>query len=322
MSRGVILFLLASLTTFLFFACNQNSIENTTNSGGLSHITDCRTISHLGGETCVPQNPQRVISLHLATLGNVLTLGVKPIGSTTGFRKREFPKHLETKIDGIKSVGSVTQPNLEKILKLNPDLIINLSSDKSIYPLLSKIAPTIQSAWDGPIQWKEHFSFVARVLGKEDVYQQAWSHYYQRVQNLKVALGDRYQGKKFSFVYLAHSNHAMFISELRNVFAGSILNDVGLQRTEVQYLVTPNGYLFISIEELWKIDGDFIFIGIYGDEDKNSLKQLQNIPLWKTLKAVKEDHVYFVDLSAWRESNLLAANAVIDDLYKYLVNTP
>jgi iron complex transport system substrate-binding protein len=31
---------------------------------------------------------------------------------------------------------------------------------------------------------------------------------------------------------------------------------------------------------------------------------------------------YLVDYSAWRGYNILAADAVIDDLYKYLVNTP
>ncbi|MBW4672193.1 MAG: iron-siderophore ABC transporter substrate-binding protein [Cyanomargarita calcarea GSE-NOS-MK-12-04C] len=274
------------------------------------------------GETCVPQNPQRIITLHPATLGNLLALGVKPIGTINEYQKSEFPKYLENKIDGVESVGDVTQPNLEKILQLKPDLIINLSDDKSIYPLLSKIAPTVQTGWEGPRQWKEHFSFVAKVLGREDAYQQAWNYYYQRIQQLKAALGNRYQNQKFSYVYLQASNHPIFISELKNIFAGSILNDAGLQRTKVQDVLIPNGYLFIPEEELSKIDGDIIFIGFYGDDDEKFFKKLQQKPLWKTLKAVQENHVYLVNLSTWRESNLLAANAVIDDLYKYLVNTP
>ncbi|MGJ5632814.1 ABC transporter substrate-binding protein [Nostoc sp. CALU 1950] len=321
-SNAIIIFILASLTTFLFSACNQNLTQNVSNLDELSQTTDCRMIPHLIGESCVPQNPQRIITLHPATLGNLLSLGVKPIGSTTEYQESDFPKHLEDKIDGIESVGDVTQPNLEEILKLKPDLIINLSDDQSIYPLLSKIAPTVQTGWEGPRQWKEHFSFVAKVLGREDAYQQAWNHYYQRVQELKVALGDRYQNKKFSYVYLQTSNSSIFISELKNVFAGSILNDVGLQRTKGQDVFTPKGYLFIPEEELSQIDGDIIFIGIYEDDDEKSLKELKQKPLWKTLKAVQKNHVYLVKLSTWRESNLLAADAVIDDLFKYLVNTP
>jgi iron complex transport system substrate-binding protein len=319
-SRAIILFIFAILTTFIFSACNQNLTKNAGNLSEISRSINCRLIQHLVGETCVPQSPQRIISLHPATLGNLLSLGVKPIGSTTGYQESEFPKHLENKIDGIQLLGDVTQPNLEKILKLKPDLIINLSDDKSIYPILSKIAPTVQAGWEGPRQWKEHFNFIAKTLGREDVYQQAWNHYYQRIQELKTALGDRYQNKKFSYVYVEGSNHPIFISELKNVFAGSILNDVGLQRTEVQDVINPNGYIFIPEEELSKIDGDVLFIGIDNDVDGKFFNKLKQKPLWKTLKAVQKNHAYVVNLSTWRESNLLAADAVIDDLYKYLVN--
>jgi iron complex transport system substrate-binding protein len=321
-SRAIIIFILASLTSFLFSACNQKLTKNVGNLSELSRPVNCRIIQHLAGETCVPQNPQRIIALHIATLGNLLALDVKPIGSTTGYQKSDFPKYFEGKIDGIQSVGDVTQPNLEKILQLKPDLIINLSDDISIYPLLSKIAPTVQTGWEGPRQWKEHFNFVIKVLGRENASQQAWNHYYQRIQELKAALGDRYQNQKFSYVYVEDSNHPIFISELKNVFAGSILNDVGLQRTELQDVITPYGYIFIPEEELSKIDGDVIFIGFDGDDEGKTFNKLKQKPLWKTLKAVQQNHVYIVNLSTWRESNLLAADAVIDDLYKYLVKTP
>ncbi|WP_229494671.1 hypothetical protein [Nostoc mirabile] len=118
------------------------------------------------------------------------------------------------------------------------------------------------------------------MLGREDAYQQAWNRYYQRIQELKIALGDRYQNQKFSYVYLQSSNGSIFISELKNVFAGSILNDAGLQRTKLQDVITPNGYLFIPEEELSKIDGDIIFIGFYGDDDEKYLKKLKQKPLW------------------------------------------
>ncbi|RAM53529.1 MAG: iron-siderophore ABC transporter substrate-binding protein [Hapalosiphonaceae cyanobacterium JJU2] len=321
-SRIIIIFILASLTTFLFSACSQKLAEYRSHLGDLSHQTDCRIIEHLVGKTCVPQNPQRIIALHVATLGNLLSLGIKPIASATGFQKSEFPKYLESQINGIESVGGTTQPNLEKILKLKPHLIINLSDDQSIYPLLSKIAPTVQTGWEGPNEWKEHFSFVAKVLGREDTYQQAWDHYNQRIKELKVGLGDRYQNQKFSYVYLEDSSNPIFISELKNVFAGSILNDAGLQRTELQNVINSNGYIFIPEEELSKIDGDVVFIGIDEDSDLKSFNKIKQKPLWKTLKAVQENHVYIVNKSTWRESNLIAADTVIDDLFKYLVNTP
>jgi iron complex transport system substrate-binding protein len=73
---------------------------------------------------------------------------------------------------------------------------------------------------------------------------------------------------------------------------------------------------------LEKADGDFLFVTTFTDSDKENLQQLLQKPLWKQLRAVQQNHVYFVDKNTWVGWNLLAAAAVIDDLFKYLVNTP
>ncbi|UKO96911.1 hypothetical protein [Nostoc sp. UHCC 0870] len=58
------------------------------------------------------------------------------------------------------------------------------------------------------------------------------------------------------------------------------------------------------------------------DDDQKFLEELKQKPLWKNLRAVQQNHVYSIDYLTWRAGNLLAADAVIDDLFKYLVNTP
>ncbi|PSB23096.1 iron-siderophore ABC transporter substrate-binding protein, partial [filamentous cyanobacterium CCP2] len=44
-------------------------------------------------------------------------------------------------------------------------------------------------------------------------------------------------------------------------------------------------------------------------------------PLWSTLSAVQQGRVYEVP-GYWIGDGPIAANAVIDDLFKYLVETP
>lgn len=70
-------------------------------------------------------------------------------------------------------------------------------------------------------------------------------------------------------------------------------------------------------------DGDVMFVVAYGAKEtgERDLSILQKKPLWKTLKAVQQNRVYYVDPTIWRARTLLAADAVIDDLFKYLVNT-
>ncbi|MBE9054323.1 iron-siderophore ABC transporter substrate-binding protein [Nostocales cyanobacterium LEGE 11386] len=281
------------------------------------------------GATCIPNNPKRVVTISRYTLSHALTLGVKPIGSTSHNSPKELTAtylsdeaYLRNLTEGIKSLGGPYTPNLEKILLLNPDLILSWEPAQSIYPLLSQISPTVVAPWKGWQDWKESFNFVAETLGKKEAAQQAWNHYHQRIEKLKIVLGDQYKDKKFS-VALINLN-GMIMTYAKNSFLGSIFDDLELQRPEAQNVDTPSGAINnISEERLEEIDGDILFVMTLNDKSKKSFEKLQQKPLWKILKAVQQGQVYLVDDGwTWIGSNLLAADAVIDDLYKYLVKTP
>jgi iron complex transport system substrate-binding protein len=280
-------------------------------------VSECRIVQHMFGEACVPADPQRIVTLSLPTLGHALRLGVKPIGSTYIDGKYSLP-YLENKLDGIDVLGS-DRPNLERLLSLQPDLIVGLEWEEAIYPLLSRIAPTVLDDWGGTENWRDHFNFVAEVLGKQTEAQQTWDHYYQRIEQLKQALGDRYQNKTISLVFLAPG---VIFSEAKGSFPDSILKDVGLQRPASQDVIVPFTQLQFSEEELNKADGDILLVGGLTKDDQDTLEKLKQKPLWQQLRAVQRNRVYVIDYMTWRGGNLLAADAVIDDLFQYLVNTP
>lgn len=112
-------------------------------------------------------------------------------------------------------------------------------------------------------------------------------------------------------------------SEVKNSFIGSVLSDAGLQRPPSQDF-NPRGFISFSEEELEKADGDVMFVIAYGGNEsgEHNLSILQKKPLWYKLKAVQKNRVYYVDPTIWRARTPLAADAIIDDLFKYLVNTP
>ncbi|MEH2107912.1 iron-siderophore ABC transporter substrate-binding protein [Nostoc sp.] len=307
----VVMFLIFGLIT----ACIHHTVKNTVYPTNLAS-KDCHVIQHTMGETCVPINPQRIVTFSLPTLGNALTLGVKPLGSTF-IDMLDKHTYLEGKVNGIKSVG-IFPPNLEKILLIKPDIIIGWNAEKQFYPLLSQIAPTVLFNWQNKT-WRDLFDFVTQVLGKQEAAQQAWEHYNQRVEKLKVALGDHYKNKEISLVFLAPG---VIFSETKNSFPDFILQDVGLQRPKAQNAIAPSGQLYFSLEELAKADGDIIFVGTLTDDSQNFLEELKQKPLWKHLRAVQQNHVYPINYLTWRGGNLLAADAVIDDLFKYLANRP
>ncbi|MFW9261389.1 iron-siderophore ABC transporter substrate-binding protein [Nostoc sp. CALU 546] len=316
-NRIIIFFLLASLTIFLISSHQVKFADTPPHINKLSNISNCRMIEHTLGKTCVPNNPERIVTLNDIILGNVLTLGVKPIGSATYFRKSKFSPQVKRKVGDINLLGIIRQPNLEKMLLLKPDLIIGWrTTDQVNYSLLSKIAPTVLYDSQG-LSWQEQFNFVANTLGKEATATVVLNNYKQRVQKLKQYLGSRYKQQKISLINFCCNG---IISDVKNSFAGTILNDAGLQRPEAQDINQKYGIMEIPEEELWKADGDILFVSAYLDSDRSYLNKLEQKPLWKNIRAVQKNHVYFVDATAWRGNSLIDAEVVIDDLFKYLIN--
>jgi iron complex transport system substrate-binding protein len=273
-------------------------------------------IQHALGETCVPNQPQRVITLEVPSLGNALTLGVKPLASIVYFDTP--PPYLAKHLESIESLGKEEQPNIEKILALKPDLIIGIKhSTEPIYSQLAQIAPTVVDNWEGYPSWRDHFNFVAQVLGKTEESKQVWAKYDQRIASLKTLLGNRLQDLEVSFVHICCGTIDI---DLNNSFNGSILADAGIRRPPAQAAPIEGGITLLSEERLMDMDGDVLFVAVDNEEASQKLAELKRNPLWKTLRAVQQNRVYFVNYPTWRGGNPLAADAVIDDLFRYLVN--
>jgi iron complex transport system substrate-binding protein len=252
-------------------------------------------------------------------LANALALGVQPVGSTSIYISSgtKFPPYLEDKVDEkLELIGTEEQPNLEKIALLKPDLILgftyNATDDQ-----LSQIAPTVLIDWNMAGNWKEHLEFVAQTLGKTAEAKQLLEDYNRRIEQFKTAIGDRLAQFQVSLVN-GGGNAAFLRSDVKDSFAGAILNDVGLQRPPAQNIKGLD--IEISLETIPQLDGDAIFIMMVSDDKGSQVwNRLQANPLWSQLEAVKQDRVYLVDYSTWRGVNILAAYGVIDDLFKYLV---
>ena len=233
-------FVVAVLMALLIVACQTGSVQQPQDPQGLA---DCRTIQHALGEVCVPRTPSRLVSLDDATLADALALDVRPVGISL---IAQVPSYL-IDVSDISLLGKSEQPNLERMIQLNPDLIVGIELfGKTVFDQLSQIAPTALGEWNGFPSWPEHFDFVARVLGKEDKAQQVWSDYAQRVDEIKAALG-----KQTIEVSLAYACCGTISIDAENSFAGSILNDIGLARPKGHDAI--DGGIIILSEELFII---------------------------------------------------------------------
>nr|WP_198004887.1 iron-siderophore ABC transporter substrate-binding protein [Rubrobacter xylanophilus] len=273
-----------------------------------------RIIEHAMGRTEVPERPERVVVLDTGELDSAITLGVKPVGAVEAVPGMGLPEYLGEKTRGIELVGTIEQPNLEKIAALDPDLILSSKlRHEKIYDQLSEIAPTVFTETTG-VTWKQNFELHARALGRTERAEEVKREYRRHIRELRDELGEK-PWPEVSVVRFVPGDTRIYQKEN---FIGTVLEDVGLPRPESQD-VEEFALLNVSKEAIPKMGGDVIFVTVYGNEEDTAKQEIMNDPLWRQLEAVREGRVYEVSDDLWMLGiGYTAANGVLDDLEKYL----
>lgn len=323
LARGLQFFLLMVFTIFCVVACGNNSPKRTLLSSSLP-ASEYRVVNHAMGATQVPVNPQRIVTLDGSAIENVLALGSKPVGTVLNGRLDQQTAYLRENLADAKLIGSFEQPNLEKILALKLDLILgDKGISQNIYPQLSQIAPTVLAEYKGSDSWKQMLKVHGEALGKSQAAEELINKYYARLARFKTQMGDRLPETEVSVVRIYPQGIGLYQKES---FSGSVLADAGLPRPVSQRQEEVQQQ--ISKERILDADGDVIFLWSYSDDYRGDPQNQQTIsqklkadPLWLTLKAVQQGKVYEVP-DYWIGFGPLAADAVVNDLFKYLVNTP
>jgi iron complex transport system substrate-binding protein len=293
---------------------STDSIAHTSDSKG-----DCKTIDHLMGQSCIPLDPQRIVTIDEIALDAVLALGVQPIAAAESSLVGSRGRHLSDKLAEVVSIGRETEPNLERLVQLKPDLILGFNSTvRNHYKSLAQIAPTVAFDYEHT-DWKADLQQVGEMLGKRDRAQAQLADYQKRVAEFRSAMGDRSEAITVSIVRFTAATQNVHYRTVAS-FPGSVLQDVGLSRPIAQQTPTDKPFGDVSLERMDVLDGDVI-IAMLDPRSEQSFQQFQNHPLWQTLKAVKTNRVYQVDSGYWSFGNILAANAILDDLFRYLLPT-
>lgn len=279
-----------------------------------------RTIHHAMGTTVLKQKPERVVILFNGMVDNAVALGVKPVGAVESWEEKPWYTFLRDKMDGVKNVGEETQPNIEAIVALKPDLIIGAKSrHEKIYPQLSAIAPTVMT--ENVFDWKNNLKLGAEALYLDQEAGQLLGNWDKRVAEFKQKVGSTLSSTEISIIrFESDGSSRMYVTG----FAGTILQELGLTRPKSQQVEGKTVINLTSKEQMSQLDGDYIFdITRYkegDDSNKQTYSAWTNHPLWKTMKGVKNGHYYPVDVVTWNLSaGALAAQALLEDLSNYLV---
>lgn len=272
-----------------------------------------RLVEHAMGETEVPENPERVVVLDSGELDSAMTLGVKPVGAVEAVEGQGLLSYLEG-VEEIENVGTIEQPNLERIATLEPDLILSSKlRHQQIYDQLSGIAPTVFTETTG-VTWRENFGKHAEALNREEEAGEVVSGYEERMEEFRREVGEN--PPEVSVVRFIPGDTRIYQKES---FIGIVLEDAGLPRPpsqDVEEFAIRNA----SAEFIPQMGGDVIFVTAFGPEEETALREITSDPLWQQLDAVRQNRVYEVSDDLWMLGiGYTAANGVIDDLNRYLV---
>ncbi|SFF31204.1 iron complex transport system substrate-binding protein [Paenibacillus algorifonticola] len=242
-----------------------------------------KTVSTIMGDVEVPLHPKRVVAGEY--LGSLLALGVIPVGTSTHHLSNPY---LSEALKNVEDLGD-GNGNLEKIVAIEPDLIIMDDMYTEMNDQLSKIAPTVIIPYASLKSVHEEVSYFGELLGKEQEATAWLADYDKRIaaakeKVLEVIPADstfsvlEWIGKDVSAV---GSNYGKGGQPIYNVFGFKPPAAVAAE-------LSDPGWATLSNEVLPQYAGDYIVL----TTDRLSIDDLKADPIWGSLDAVKNDRVF------------------------------
>jgi len=264
----------------------------------------------------------RLVTLYQGATDSAVALGITPVGVVDAWLEKPTYRYLRDALTNVEHVGLETQPNLEKVAWLNPDAIIaSHFRHERVAPLLSAIATSVYA--NTVYDFKTTLTLVAEASKREQQAQALLQRWEARVADFRQQIADQLGGQwpqKVAVVRFKSDHVRIYTSG----FAGSILDELGFEQPET--LASQDwGMKLASTENIPVLEADVIFVLLEPDDPAiaANYQHWASHPLWQQLTAVQRGQVFEADPVSWMMGGgILAANAMLDDLYRYYQLTP
>lgn len=260
-----------------------------------------RTVTHALGETTIPAEPQRVVTVGLTEQDFLLAVGVVPVGVTEWYGDQPFatwpwaqdelgdaePEVLELVDDGFQ---------YERIAALDPDLIVaaNAGLDEDTYELLSAIAPTIGGPVGGDTwfpRWDEAAAVIAEAVGKEDEMAAVVADIEAQFAEAAAAHPE-FEGTSVAFLQNAFYDGEAIAYQ--DGLSTEFLTDLGFTiPSELDAFATEDAQAYIPLEQLGVLDAADVLL--WATEEPTDRAALEEEAVYNALEEVREGRLVFTD---------------------------
>lgn len=313
------------LTTIVLIAilaaCGQSTTSTSSTSAPTSTDTPAKTNKMItykaaNGEVQVPGHPQRVVVIADSYYGYLYALGIKPIATIDYVFQSAI---LKETTEVVTNLGN--NPDVEKVLALNPDLIVVWDNDKNIENY-EQIAPTVAIKY-GQYTYKELLQEFGKMTGTEDKAKEVAAAWETKINKLKPQVQAAVGDKTISILQpYAKGIYAMGDTYGRG---GEIIYQaLGLKGTPMlqkEAIDSGKGFASLSLENLPDFAGDYIFTSPWGGDGDKDGSNVYNSSLWKDLPAVKNNHVFKIDPVAYYFNDPISMNGQLDYIVKCLTQS-
>ncbi|MGM1045616.1 MAG: iron-hydroxamate ABC transporter substrate-binding protein [Bacillota bacterium] len=252
------------------------------------------------GPVEVPADPQRVVVLSSFT-GNVMSLGVNVVGVDSWSKKNpRFEPQL-------KDVPEVSDESLEKIIELDPDLIIGLSSINNV-DKLKEIAPTVTYTY-GKVDYLTQHLEIGKLLNKEKE-AAAWVDDFKKRtakvgEDIKAKIGP----DKTVSVIENYDKQLYVYGDNWGRGTEILFQEMKLNMPEkVKETALEAGYYALSSEVLPEFAGDYVILSKNPGQD-NSFQETET---YKNIPAVKNNQVFEVNMNEFYFNDPLTLDFQLD----------
>lgn len=266
--------------------------------------------------------PERIVTLFQGATDNAVALGLEPVGVVESWTEQPMYHYLRPYFHQVNYLGLETQPDLETIALLKPDLIIGeRGRHQLISPLLSRIAPTViaEQLYD----FKALLKLIGEAVGREIKAEQLLACWQLRVTDFREKMASRSGDgwpQEVSVIRFRGPSARIYYSG----FARSVLDELGFTRPASQQN-SGWGINLTSRESIPAMDADAIFFFMV-DSDPSVMETYHKWtqhPLWQQLEAAQAKQIFRVDAVTWNlGGGYIAANKLLDELYAHYTLDP
>ncbi|MDI4645208.1 ABC transporter substrate-binding protein [Cohnella hashimotonis] len=299
-------------------ASSASSSANAQASTGAGTTADAqtRTVRDEFGEVTVPAHPKRIAAIYLEDY--LKALGIAPVVQwyNPNWGKQDY---LNLDVPLFDNSGSI-----EALLAQSPDLIIlDGAIDRAAYDQYSKVAPTFRLPESVLQDSGQILKTIADVIGIPEKAESVAAAYEAKVADAKAKLAQAVGKETVAVIRVNVGDRTIALFGAKNRYAGSILfDDLGLtphpmveKMTEFQEILSEEAFSMLDADHIIVIPSN----GDWKTAENQDAFTLLDSPMWKSVPAFKNGHVYKVDRSYWQSGAITANGMKIDDLLKLMV---